>query len=145
MRLKTTLLLLSAAPFAVWAQDKTTNPRVTQIVEAVSEERIGETLKKLESFGTRNIFSSQDDPASGIGAARRWIYDQFRSYSPRLQVRYDTWRVKKKGRIIRDVELHNVVAVLPGTTNKDRHSIVSGHYDSAVVIPPPAKHPAPAK
>ena len=141
MRLKTTLLLLSAAPFAVWAQDKTTNPRVTQIVEAVSEERIGETLKKLESFGTRNIFSSQDDPASGIGAARRWIYDQFRSYSPRLQVRYDTWRVKKKGRIIRDVEMHNVVAVLPGTMNKDRHIIISGHYDSAVATRRPQNAP----
>src|SRR5260370_24369128 len=133
MRLHVTLLLLSAAPFAAWAEDKTINPRVTQIVEAVSEERIGEILKKLESFGTRNIFSSQDDPASGIGAARRWIYDQSRGYSPRLQVRYDTWRVKKKGRIIRDVELHNVVAVLPGTMNKDRYIIVSGHYDSAVM------------
>src|SRR5258708_39150718 len=120
MRLKTTLLLLSAAPFAVWAQDKTTNPRVTQIVEAVSEERIAETLKKLESFGTRNIFSSQDDPASGIGAARRWIYDQFRSYSPRLQVRYDTWRVKKKGPINRRGEAHNVEGGVPGTMKNGR-------------------------
>src|ERR1039457_651027 len=133
MRLFQSVVLVSAAVFTVSGQDKPINPRVTEIVDAVSQERIGEILKKLESFGTRNIFSSQDDPEHGIGAARRWIYDQFRGYSPRLQVSYDTWRVKKKGRIIRDVELHNVVAVLPGTMNKDRRIIVSGHYDSAVM------------
>ena len=119
-------------PFSLFAQDKPINPRVAEVVDAVSEERIGGILKKLESFGTRNIFSPQDDAERGIGAARKWIYDQFQSYSPRLEVRYDTWRVKKKGRIVRDVELHNVVAVLPGTMNKERQIVVSGHYDSAV-------------
>src|ERR1039457_3607076 len=103
MRLFQSVVLVSAAVFTVSGQDKPINPRVTEIVDAVSQERIGEMLKKLESFGTRNIFSSQDDPEHGIGAARRWIYDQFRGYSPRLQVGYDTWRVKKKGHIIRDV------------------------------------------
>jgi len=133
MKLSFAVLLLSAAPFSLFAQDKPINPRVSEVVDAVSEERIGAILKKLESFGTRNIFSPQDDPERGIGAARKWIYDQFSSYSPRLQVRYDTWRVKKKGRIVRDVELQNVVAVLPGTVNKDRHIIISGHYDSVVL------------
>ena len=39
------------------------------------------------------------------------------SYSPRLQVRFDKWRVKKQGqRIFKDVDLYNVVAVLPGKT-----------------------------
>ena len=103
MRLTSAILILSAAPISLFAQDKTINPRVAEVVDAVSEQRVGEILRKLEGFGTRNIFSSQDDPAHGIGAARKWIYDQFTSYSPRLQVRYDTWRVKKKGRIVRDV------------------------------------------
>jgi acetylornithine deacetylase/succinyl-diaminopimelate desuccinylase-like protein len=135
MRLTTALLAICAAPFALRAQDvKAINPRVMEVVNAVSEERIGETLNQLESFGTRNIFSSQDDPEHGIGAARKWIYEQFRSYSPRLEVSYDTYQVKKnKGRIVRDVELQNVVAVLPGTVNKDHHIIISGHYDSAVI------------
>jgi hypothetical protein len=133
MKLTSALLLISATPFSLFAQDKPINPRVSEVVDAVSEERIGGILKKLESFGTRNIFSPQDDAERGIGAARKWIYDQFQSYSPRLQVRYDTWRVKKKGRLVRDVELQNVVAVLPGTVNKDRHIIISGHYDSVVL------------
>jgi len=64
-------------------------------VTEVSEERIANILKKLEAFGTRNIFSSQDDPVRGVGAARKWIYEQFRSYSPRLEVSYDQYRLKK--------------------------------------------------
>lgn len=137
MRLTTALLLLGAVSLVVRAQDDhAINPRVKEIVDAVSEDRIAGILKRLEGFGTRNIFSSQTDPERGIGAARKWIYDQFRSYSPRLQVSYDTYRVKnnaaKKGRIIRDVELQNVVAILPGTVNKDRRIVISGHYDSAV-------------
>jgi nucleotide-binding universal stress UspA family protein len=138
MRLTTALLLLGALCSVARAQDgHAINPRVKEIVDAVSEDRIAEILKKLEGFGTRNIFSSQTDPEHGIGAARKWIYDQFSSYSPRLQVSYDTYRVKnnaaKRGRIVRDVQLQNVVAILPGAINKDRHVIVCGHYDSAVI------------
>jgi hypothetical protein len=127
-----TLLLLSGALAA--AQYKAVNPQVSKIVSEVSEERIAETLKKLEGFGTRNIFSPQDNPTRGVGAARKWIYEQFRSYSPRLEVSYDQYRLKKDttrgSRIQDDVDLYNVVAVLPGTVNKEQRIIVSGHYDS---------------
>ena len=135
MRLKLPLLTLVVAVSAP-AQYKAVNPRVQTIVDQVSEQRIGEIMKKLESFQTRNIFSADDDPAHGIGAARRWIYDQFKSYSPRLEVRFDSYRVKKKGRVVRDVELHNVVAVLPGKLNPERQFIVSGHYDSVATLHP---------
>lgn len=77
------------------AQYKSINPQVSKIVSEVSEARITATLQKLEGFGTRNLRSSQDDPNRGIGAARKWIYDQFHSYSPRLEVGYDQYRVKK--------------------------------------------------
>ena len=135
MTLKLPLLALVVASCAS-AQYKSVNPTVKKIVDEVSEERISEILKKLESFGTRNIFSEDDNPTRGVGAARRWIYDQFCSYSPRLQVRFDSYKVKKKGRIVRDVELHNVVAVLPGKTNPERQFIVSAHYDSLALIRP---------
>jgi hypothetical protein len=123
-------------------QMKSVNPAIKKIVDEISQDRIAETLKKLESFDTRYIFSSDDDPAKGIGAARRWIFSQFQSYSPRLEVSYDSWNVKKKGRIVRDVTLHNVVAVLPGTVNPERRFIVSGHYDSAVIRRRPEGEPA---
>jgi hypothetical protein len=71
------------------ADYKAVNPQVAKIVSEVSEQRITEILRKLEGFGTRNTFSSQDNPSRGIGAARRWIYEQFRGYSPRLEVSFD--------------------------------------------------------
>jgi hypothetical protein len=116
------------------------NPTVKQIVDAVSEQRIAATLKKLEGFGTRYILSAQDDPAHGIGAAKRWIHDDLESYSPRLQVSYQNFSIKKGGRrgqIIRDVELSNIVAVLPGGSEKDRYVLITAHYDSVALIQKP--------
>src|SRR5438094_601102 len=113
------------------------NPAVQEIVREVSESRMEATLKKLEGFGTRYILSSQDDPAHGIGAAQRWIHEEFQSYSPRLQVSYDAFSLKKgagtRAQVIRDVDLANVVAVLPGTVYKDRYVLVTAHYDSLAI------------
>jgi Zn-dependent M28 family amino/carboxypeptidase len=48
---------------------------------------------------------------------------------PRLQVEFDTYQVAAQGgRLPRDVELRNVVAVLPGRS--PRRVYVTGHYDS---------------
>ncbi len=134
MKLTVPLLAIALVQCAN-AQMKSVNPTVQKIVDSVSQERITEILKKLESFQTRGVFSEQDNPTRGIGAARHWIYDQFKSYSPRLQVSFDSYRVKKgKGRIIQDVDLHNVVAVLPGKLNPERQFILSGHYDSLALL-----------
>ncbi len=135
-----TLFCLGGA-FTAPAQYKAVNPQVAKVVSEVSEERVAAILKKLEGFGTRNIFSSQDDPVRGVGAARKWIYEQFRSYSPRLEVSFDQYKLKKDegraSRVTSDVDLYNVVAVLPGTTNKEQRIIVSGHYDSLNQQRPP--------
>jgi hypothetical protein len=110
------------------------------MVGEISEQRVAATLQKLESFGTRYVLSPQDEPTQGIGAAKRWIHDQFQSYSPRLEVSYQNFAVKKgarQGQIIRDVELSNVIAVLPGTIHKDRYVLVTAHYDSVALIRKP--------
>src|SRR5580704_8023017 len=147
------ILVSLGGALTAWGQYKAVNPQVSKIVSEVSEERITATLKKLESFGTRNIFSSQDDPNRGVGAARKWIYEQFRSYSPRLEVSFDQYRLKKStapgSRIPNDVDLYNVVAVLPGTTNREERVIISGHYDSVnqagAPAPAPGGPPAPPR
>ena len=111
------------------------HPRIQKIVGSVSEERLESALRKLESFQTRNTFSETASPMRGIGAARQWIFDQFRSFSPRLQVSFDTYRVAQQGgRLVRDVELRNVVAILPGTdpAGNNRRIMISGHYDSTI-------------
>src|SRR5947209_664085 len=113
------------------ADEKAVNPQIKKLVDEVSEARIKASLEKLVSFGTRNTMSNADDPVHGVGAARQWIFNELKSYSPRLQVRFDKWRVKKQGqRIFKDVDLYNVIAVLPGKTMPDVQVIVSGHYDS---------------
>ena len=109
---------------------KSIDPEIQAMVNSVSEERITTILKKLESFGTRNIHTGKDSDTHGISGARQWIFSQFQSYSPKLQVRFDSYHVKKQGRILNDLELINVIAVLPGTEDPERQYIVSGHYDS---------------
>jgi hypothetical protein len=116
------------------------NPTITKIVDAISEERIAATLKKLEGFGTRYVLSPGDDPVHGIGAAKRWIHDELKSYSPRLEISYQDFTIKKGGRrgqIIRDAEVSNVIAVLPGTTEKDRYVLITAHYDSLAMVRKP--------
>src|SRR5438046_2778271 len=123
-------MLSLSAGFAP-AYEKSVNPKIREIIDAVSEARIKAILEKLESFGTRNTMSKADDPVRGVGAARNWILSEMQSYSPKLQVRFDKYRVKKQGqRIFKDVDLWNVVAVLPGAKMPETQVFVSGHYDS---------------
>src|SRR5215468_8349910 len=132
--LRKSLSLVLCAAMAVPllpAEPKSVNPKIQEMLGKVSEDRIRAILEKLESFGTRNTMSNPDDPEHGVGAARTWILNEMKSYSPRLQVKFDKYRVKKQGqRIFKDVDLWNVVAVLPGTKHPETQIIVSGHYDS---------------
>jgi len=110
------------------AQTSDLDPRIVKLVAEISEERLEKILEKLESFETRNTLSSTTSTTRGIGAAREWILQEMRSYSPKLQVSFDAHQVPKQGRITRDVELRNVMAILPGRS--PRRIYVSGHYDT---------------
>lgn len=123
--------LLSLCAGVTTADEKALNPKIVQILDEISEARIQATIERLQAFGTRNTLSNADDPEHGVGAARQWIFREFQSYSPRLQVRFDKYRVKKQGqRIFKDVDLWNVLAVLPGTKMPETQIFVSAHYDS---------------
>ena len=110
------------------AQQGDLDPSIVKLVASVSEERLGVVLKKLESFETRSTLSSTASTTRGIGAARQWIFDEMKSYSPKLQVAFDTYQVLPQGRITREVELRNVMAILPGRS--PRRIYISGHYDT---------------
>ncbi|HUQ93611.1 MAG TPA: M20/M25/M40 family metallo-hydrolase [Bryobacteraceae bacterium] len=129
--------VLLTIPLMAQSPARSLNPIVRKAVEDISTEKVAASMRKLESFETRGNFSQTDHPTRGIGAARRWIFEQFQAASPRLQVRLDTYKVKKQPRIFRDVEVVNVVAVLPGTTHPGRQVLISAHYDS-INQPPPA-------
>jgi hypothetical protein len=120
------IVIAAKAPAAAAAD---LDPRVVRLLEAISPARLESTVDKLQAFGTRHTLSATDSPTRGIGAARQWILEEMRRSSPRLQVEFDTYQVAKQGeRITRDVELRNVVAVLPGRT--PRRLYVTAHYDS---------------
>ncbi len=121
------LLLSTSRPVSAQTGG-TLDPRVVKLIGTISEERLGVTLKKLESFETRSTLSSTNSSTRGIGAARQWILDEMKGYSPKLQVSFDTFQVAPQGRITRQVELRNVMAVLPG--HSPRRIYVSGHYDT---------------
>ncbi|HET6899641.1 MAG TPA: M28 family peptidase [Vicinamibacteria bacterium] len=142
-RLCLAVFLLAASPLA--AAEPQVDPRIAALVADVSPARLEGTLRKLESFQTRHLLSSTETPGRGIGAARQWILEEMKSYSPRLEVSFDTYRIPKQGeRVTREVEVRNVMAVLPGRTA--RRFYVSGHYDTVArpLRPSPAPSPAPS-
>ncbi len=125
------VFVLLAWPATACAQGVVTpdaHPRVQQLVAAVSEPRLRQLAATLVGFGTRETMSTATSTTRGIGAARQWIFDELRRSSPRLQVSFDTYRIPVQGRVTQAVELRNVMAVLPGRTN--RRVYISAHYDS---------------
>jgi hypothetical protein len=108
------------------------DPRIEKIVAEISGEKIATIMRRLGSFETRHTLSDPTQTNRGIGAARQWIFDEFKSYSPRLEVRFDTHEIKKTNRVYKDVELRNVVALLPGAmaAASNRWIIIGGHYDT---------------
>ena len=128
-RLLSMALVAALAPSRVAGQAPAADvdPRIEKLVASVSQERLQQLLQKLSSFKTRNTLS---DPAApnGLGEARQWIFDELKRSSAKLQVSFDTHIIPQGGRITRETELRNVIAILPGKS--PRRIYVSGHYDS---------------
>ena len=122
------VLLALGCGSTVSAQESDLDPRIVKLVSSVSEERLNGILRQLQSFETRSSLSSTTSRTRGVGAARQWILDEMTGYSPKLQVSFDTYQVVAQGRITRDLELRNVMAILPGRS--PRRIYISGHYDT---------------
>tara|TARA_R110002051_G_scaffold56179_2_gene104298 strand:- start:413 stop:1750 length:1338 start_codon:yes stop_codon:yes gene_type:complete len=118
-----------------------TDQRMYDIINAVSSERIEKDVTTLVGFGTRHTLSDTVSKTRGIGAARRWIKSEFDKISSTcgncLEVSYHKDLVKKdeNARIVKDVEVVNVVAIQRGTKYPDRYIIMSGDIDSRVSDP----------
>ncbi len=131
----TTLLILSTL---LTAQ---TDPKIYDIIQAVSAQNIQKDVQQLVDFGTRHTLSDTTASDRGIGAARRWIKQRFETISSQcnqcLEVFYQKNLVKKgaNNRIPRDVLVVNVVAIQRGTKYPNRFIIMSGDIDSRVTDP----------
>jgi hypothetical protein len=106
-------------------------------------------IRTLVGFGTRHTMSDTLSATRGIGAARRWVYDEFRRISAQcgncLDVRYvaDVVRGDSTTRIRQDVNVVNVVAIQRGRTDPGRYVLLSGDIDSRVSDPLDAKSESP--
>lgn len=102
----------------------------------VSPTRIRQTDSVLVSFGTRNTMSDTLSESHGIGAARRYLYQELRAYSRNcsgcLRIEYDPAMIvnaRHPQRVTMNVV--NVLAWLPGR-DSTRVIVMGGHYDSCI-------------
>lgn len=104
------------------------------IANAPSAERIEQDIRKLVSFGTRHTLSETDSDTQGIGAARRWIFEEFERISADcggcLEVYYSRDIIENAARIPDATEVVSVVAIQRGTTDPSRYVLMSGDIDS---------------
>jgi len=122
------LALLAVPQGPVVAQSPVIDPRIDAALDDVSPQRLEEYLTALTGFETRHSLSFSDRDDWGVLPARSYILETMRGFSGRLDVSLDCYTVEAQGRIAEEAELCNVVAVLPGRT--DRRIYVSGHYDT---------------
>ena len=133
------ILLFLFYHFPVFSQEKAppqVDLRIYDIIDTLSADSIEADIRKLAGFGTRNTFSDTVSNIRGIGAARRWIKEEFEAISDRcegcLDVFYQKDFVTKEGntRVPKDAWIVNVVAVKKGRKYPNRYIIMSGDIDS---------------
>lgn len=105
-------------------------------VAAVSADRIEADITTLVGFGTRHTASETGSETQGIGAARRWIYNEFQRISADcggcLDVMYVSETISGERRIPDPVEVVSVIAIQRGVSDPDRMVVMSGDIDSRV-------------
>jgi Zn-dependent M28 family amino/carboxypeptidase len=92
-------------------------------------------VETLAAFGTRHTLSDATSRDRGIGAARAWILSELQraAAGTPMHVELEAHVQAADGkRIVRDTEVVDVVAVLPGAMPEAsaRRYYVVGHYDS---------------
>ena len=110
------------------------------IINEVSEDRIKADITTLANFGTRHTLSDTLSKSRGIGAARRWIFNEFQKIAKAcngcIEVSYQKNYHEPNGRrIIKPVWINNVVAIQKGTKYPNRFVIMSGDIDSRISDP----------
>ena len=106
------------------------------IIDSVSADRLEQDITTLAGFGTRNTLSDTTSSTRGIGAARRWIRQEFEKISDQCGGCLDVFEVSKiisaegNSRIPADTRVVNIVAVQKGSTDPGRYIIMSGDIDS---------------
>jgi hypothetical protein len=137
--MKRFLLLTLASLFIVsasQAQDMPDDSQMGAIIDSVSADRIEADIRTLAGFGTRHTMSDTTSSTRGIGAARRWIKDEFEKISKAcggcLEIHEQRTLVEgdPETRIYEDTYVVNIYAVLKGSENPNSYVMMSGDIDS---------------
>ncbi len=109
------------------------------IVSEVSPARISKDINKLANFGTRHTLSDKLSNQRGIGAATRWIYNEFQKISDLcngcIEVMYVSDTVSGESRVPHPTEIVNVIAIQRGSERPNDFVMMSGDIDSRVSDP----------
>lgn len=117
------------------------------IVSEVSPARISKDINKLANFGTRHTLSDKLSNQRGIGAATRWLYNEFQKISDLcngcIEVMYVSDTVSGESRVPHPTEIVNVIAIQRGSERPNDFVMMSGDIDSRVSDPMNSKSDSP--
>ena len=114
---------------------------IYHLTSKVRADRIENDIRILANFGTRHTLSDTISTTRGIGAARRWIYQEFIKISEAcggcLEVSYQYNFVPggEYPRIPQDAWVVNVIAILRGNVFPNRYIGMAGDIDSRISDP----------
>ena len=110
------------------------NPDLRSLLDVeVSQQNLIGYVQTMANFNTRNTYSVTDQEGLGIGAARRWIFNEFiRVGNGRLLVEVDEFPVNQGGVVYNQ---QNIVATLQGTGTHPGVIVLGAHYDSRSIDP----------
>ncbi len=104
---------------------------VSYIQNNVSPDSLKAYILKLATFENRNTASDTVSSTTGIGAARRWAFQKFSSFSAQAEDRLIPSYFQFDKTICNVTQHQNVIGVLPGTdTSNHEVIIIEGHMDS---------------
>jgi hypothetical protein len=117
------------------------DPDISALMNAVSSQQLLAYVQTLEGFGTRNTFSTTQRDDYGIGAAGRWIFEEFeRVGGGNLEIGYDDFQANIDGL---STNQRNIIATLPGISDHEGVIVLMAHYDSRSFEPNDGSSPAP--
>jgi len=133
-------LLLAAQMAAAQAPVEPESREIRHILAAAaSADRIEKDIRTLVSFGTRHTLSETESDTRGIGAARRWVEQEFKNISRECGGCLEVFTVgdviSGERRIPDPTDVVNVVAIQRGTLDPDRMVMMAGDIDSRVSDP----------
>jgi Peptidase family M28 len=101
------------------------------LVNGISPDSLKRYLFALKGFRNRNSGSDTVSSSTGIGAARRWVYNKFMQYSAVNDNRLKPAYLQFDLNICGATRHRNIIAVLPGSQNTDKSVIlIEAHIDS---------------